>query len=80
MAEEEQEEEAPAVEEEDSILAGLEKVGLSAVRKVKPGGLGKLKDYSKRKQEVPNPYAPKQVPAHTSKRACRMASTLEALP
>lgn len=78
-AEEEQEDEAPAVDEEDAILAGLEKVGLSAVRKVKPGGLGKLKDYSKRKQEVPNPYAPKQVPSSHIQAFVSHALYLEAL-
>lgn len=36
-------------------------VGLGMHKKTKMGGLGRLKDYSKRKAEVPNPWAPPQV-------------------
>ena len=36
-------------------------VGRGVHKKTKMGGLGRLKDYSKRKAEVPNPWAPPQV-------------------
>ena len=48
--------------EGESAEQGLKAtVGLTVGKKSKAGGLGKLKDYSKRKKEVPNPYAPAQV-------------------
>ena len=37
------------------------RVGVPAVRKKMLGGLGKLKDYSKRSKELSNPYAPTEV-------------------
>lgn len=54
--------EAPAsAAEVDLDFGGPERVGVSARKRAKAAGLGKLKDYSKRKVELPNPYAPKQV-------------------
>jgi len=46
-------------------------VGLGWHKKTKVGGLGRLKDYSKRKAEVPNPWAPPQVRAGEGGRAGR---------
>lgn len=38
-----------------------EQIGVTISKKAKAGGLGKLKDYSSRKKDMPNPYAPSQV-------------------
>jgi hypothetical protein len=56
IVEDDEEEEGGPVEEDQK-----EKIGVTVRRKVKAGGLGRLKDYSKRKKEMPNPYAPAQV-------------------
>jgi len=50
-------------EEEDEAdeACNESRVGVPAVRKKVLGGLGKLKDYSKRSKVLANPYAPTEV-------------------